>query len=455
MIQSAMKITLQLAIGLSAMTLLAVSAARAQSVYSTPYTFSTIAGKAGTTGHADGTNSAAQFYWPTGIAKDAQGNLYVVDRHENTVRKITPVGTNWVVTTIAGTAGPSSSDADGTNGAAAFYDPVGIAADARGNLYVAENNGSTLRKIAPVGTNWVVTTIAGQPGNYAWVDGTNGAALFNGPQNVTVDTNSNLYVADSFNSVIRKITPVGTNWVVTTIAGQPGQPGYADGTNNQASFDIPYGLALDAAGNLYVSDDPLVFAGSTIRKITPVGTNWVVSTIAGSAAASGSADGMNNAALFNSPLSIALDNAGNLLVADYGNATLRKLTPAGTNWIVSTIAGTNGTASSADGTGAGAHFVKPWGATVDSAGNLYVTDFADSTIRLGRNPAPPSLTAAFAAPAGVVVSWSGTGGFTLQTNGDLTTTNWANYGGSITTSNGMNNAAIAPLPGNLFFRLQQ
>jgi hypothetical protein len=450
-----MKKTLHLAIGLSAMTLLAVSAARAQSIYSTPYTFTTIAGKAGSHGSADGTNSAAQFYWPTGIAEDAQGNLYVVDRNENTVRKITPAGTNWVVTTIAGTAGPSSSDADGTNGAAVFYDPVGIAADARGNLYVAENNGSTLRKIAPVGTNWVVTTIAGQSGNYSFADGTNGAALFNGPQNVTVDTNGNLYVADSFNSVIRKVTPVGTNWVVTTIAGQPGQPGYADGTNNQASFDIPYGLARDAAGNLYVSDDPLVFAGSTLRKITPVGTNWVVRTIAGSAAASGSADGMNNAALFNSPLSIALDSAGNLLVADYGNATIRKVTPAGTNWIVSTIAGTNGTTSSADGTGASAHFVKPWGATVDSAGNLYVTDFADATIRLGRNTAPPNLMAVFAAPAGVVVSWTGAGGFALQTNRDLTTTNWANYGGTITTNNGLNNAAITPLPGNLFFRLKQ
>ena len=448
-----MKKTLQLAIGLSAMALMAVSAARAQSVYSTPYIFTTIAGMAGGYGSADGTNSAAQFYSPTGIAEDAQGNLYVVDRNENTVRKITPVGTNWVVTTIAGTPGPSSSDADGTNGAAAFYDPVGMAADARGNLYVAENNGSTLRKIAPAGTNWVVTTIAGQSGNYNYADGTNSAALFNGPQNVTVDTNGNLYVADSFNSVIRKVAPVGTNWVVTTIAGQPGQPGYADGTNGQASFDIPYGLALDAAGNLYVSDDPLVFAGSTLRKITPVGTNWVVSTIAGSAAASGSADGMNNAALFNTPLSIALDNAGNLLVADAGNATIRKVTPVGTNWMVSTIAGTNGTTSSADGTGASAHFVKPWGATVDSAGNLFVTDFADSTIRLGRNPAPPNLMAAFAAPASMIVSWTGAGGFTLQTNGDLTTTNWANYGGAITNSNGMNNAAITPLPGNLFFRL--
>ena len=113
-------------------------------------------------------------------------------------------------------------DVDGTNGAAVFDDPVGIAVDTLGNLYVGENNGSTIRKITPVGTNWVVTTIAGQPETYDFADGTNRAALFNGPQNLMVDTNGNLYVADSYNSVIRKATPVGTNWVVTTIARPAG-----------------------------------------------------------------------------------------------------------------------------------------------------------------------------------------------------------------------------------------
>jgi PKD repeat protein len=541
-----MKIKLQSLIGFFTIALLAVSAVRAQSIYTTPSPFVTIAGMAGNLGAADGTNGAAQFYSPEGIAEDTHGNLYVVDNYENTIRKITPAGTNWAVTTIAGTPGLSSGDADGTNGAAVFDNPVGIAMDANSNLYVGEYTGSTIRKITPVGTNWVVTTIAGQPRNYNFADGTNGNALFNGPLNLTVDTNGNLYVADSYNCVVRKIAPVGTNWVVTTLAGQPGMQGYGDGTNSAASFDIPYGLALDGAGNLYVSDtdNGSGLGGDTIRKMTPAGTNWVVSTIAGIAATSGSADGTNDDALFNSPLSIAADSANNLYVADYGNSTIRKISPSGTNWVVSTIAGVAGQIGSTDGTGTNALFYEPWGATVDSTGNLFVTDAGYATVRLGLVPLPPSaafsgaptsgvvpmmvtftnlssnatnyvwnfgdgnmlstgsntnvtdtytnagsytviltaygpggisaltnsayivvttpsstnavpdLTVRYAGGNTVVVSWPNTGNFLLQTNGSLTTPNWANYGGAVTTSNGTNSVTV-PLPasGSLFFRL--
>ena len=541
-----MKIKLQSLIGFFTIALLAVSAVRAQSIYTTPSPFVTIAGMAGNLGAADGTNGAAQFYSPEGIAEDTHGNLYVVDNYENTIRKITPAGTNWAVTTIAGTPGLSSGDADGTNGAAVFDNPVGIAMDANSNLYVGEYTGSTIRKITPVGTNWVVTTIAGQPRNYNFADGTNGNALFNGPLNLTVDTNGNLYVTDSYNCVVRKIAPVGTNWVVTTLAGQPGMQGYGDGTNSAASFDIPYGLALDGAGNLYVSDtdNGSGLGGDTIRKMTPAGTNWVVSTIAGIAATSGSADGTNDDALFNSPLSIAADSANNLYVADYGNSTIRKISPSGTNWVVSTIAGVAGQIGSTDGTGTNALFYEPWGATVDSTGNLFVTDAGYATVRLGLVPLPPSaafsgaptsgvvpmmvtftnlssnatnyvwnfgdgnmlstgsntnvtdtytnagsytviltaygpggisaltnsayivvttpsstnavpdLTVRYAGGSTVVVSWPNTGNFLLQTNGSLTTPNWGNYGGAVTTSNGTNSVTV-PLPasGSLFFRL--
>ena len=171
-----MKIISQLLIGVPTIVLLAISTTGAQSIYSSPCPIVTIAGKALNTGVADGTNSAAQFYWPEGIAEDTHSNLYVVDGFENTIRMLTPSGTNWVVTTIAGTPNPTASDADGTNGAAAFDGPVGIAVDANGNLYVGENTGSTIRKITPVGTNWVVTTIAGQSESYLtgpyWADGT-------------------------------------------------------------------------------------------------------------------------------------------------------------------------------------------------------------------------------------------------------------------------------------------
>ncbi len=383
-----MKIRLQPWIGFFTIVLLAGAAARAQSIYSTPAPFVTIAGKAGSPGTADGTGAAAQFNSPAGIAEDTHSNLYVVDRYKGTIRMLTPAGTNWMVTTIAGTPGAASSDADGTNGAARFDDPVGIAVDTNGNLYVGENNGSTIRKITPAGTNWVVTTIAGQPEVWDYADGTNGAALFNGPQNLTVDTRGNLYVADFYNSVIRKVSPVGSNWVVTTIAGQPLQPGYADGTDGAASFYTPYGLALDGAGNLYVADK-YAASGGIIRKLTPVGTDWVVSTIAGNAAMSGDADGTNNAALFNDPLGLAMDSISNLYVADYGNYTIRKLAPSGTNWVASTIAGVTGVFGFSDGTGTNALFNQPWGATVDDAGNLFVTDIGSATIRLGLVPLPP------------------------------------------------------------------
>jgi PKD repeat protein len=381
-----MKILTQSLIASLTIALLAVSAAGAQFT-----NFVTIAGTAGSAGSANGTNGAAQFHWPYGIAEDTRSNLFVVDGYENIIRKLTPDGTNWIVTTIAGTPGGASVDADGTNGAAAFNNPVGIAVDTNGNLYVGEDAGSIIRKITQVGTNWVVTTIAGQSGIYDWADGTNGNALFNGPHNLTVDSQGNLYVADSYNYIIRKVTPVGTNWVVTTIAGQPGNYGYADGTNGTASFYRPYGLAFDSAGNLYVSDNVLGFGGATIRKLTPQGTNWVVTTIAGSPTVSGATDGTNSDALFNSPLSIAADTAGDLFVADSVNAAIRKLTPVGTNWVVSTI--------SAPG-----KFSAPWGATLDSTGNLFVTDYNNSTVLAGvvQLPPPPAVAFSGTPTSGVV-----------------------------------------------------
>ena len=483
-----MKIKLQSLIGFFTIALLAVSAVRAQSIYTTPSPFVTIAGMAGNLGAADGTNGAAQFYSPEGIAEDTHGNLYVVDNYENTIRKITPAGTNWAVTTIAGTPGLSSGDADGTNGAAVFDNPVGIAMDANSNLYVGEYTGSTIRKITPVGTNWVVTTIAGQPRNYNFADGTNGNALFNGPLNLTVDTNGNLYVADSYNCVVRKIAPVGTNWVVTTLAGQPGMQGYGDGTNSAASFDIPYGLALDGAGNLYVSDtdNGSGLGGDTIRKMTPAGTNWVVSTIAGVAGQIGSTDGTGTNALFYEPWGATVDSTGNLFVTDAGYATVRlglvplppsaafsgaptsgvvpmmvtftNLSSNATNYVwnfgdgnmLSTGSNTNVTDTY---TNAGSYTViltayGPGGISALTNSAYIVVTTPSST------NAVPDLTVRYAGGNTVVVSWPNTGNFLLQTNGSLTTPNWGNYGGAVTTSNGTNSVTV-PLPasGSLFFRL--
>ena len=347
-----------------------------QGNFATPYTFTTLAGH-DRYGNGDGTGSAAQFYWPVGVAVDSAGNLYVSDTSANTIRKMMSVGTNWVVTTVAGLAGHPGST-DGTGSAARFYlgfDGSGgdVAVDNAGNLYVADTQASTIRKVAPVGTNWVVTTLAGLAGIYGTNDGTGTNALFNLPYGVAVDTNGNVYVADSGNNTIRKVTPVGTNWVVTTLAGSVGNAGTNDGTNSAAQFNYPDGVAVGSDGDLYVADA----YNNTIRKVTPVGTNWVVTTLAGSAGNAGYADGTGTNALFNYPWGVKVDSAGNVYVADAGNNAIRKVTPAG---VVTTLAGQqlNG---SADGTNGAAQFSSPQGLALDSVGNLYVGDDNNFTIR--------------------------------------------------------------------------
>jgi len=385
-------------------------AALGQANYATPYTFITIAGKAGNSGSTDGTNSTARFNQPVGVAVDTNGNLYVPEVGNNTIRTVKPVGTSWVVTTVAGLAGHPGS-ADGTNSAARFnftinvgglnYIGCGPAVDSAGNVYVPDAGNNTIRKITPVGTNWVVTTLAGKAGVSGSVDGTNSAARFYCPWGLAVDTNGSIYVAEGFNNTIRKVTPDGTNWVVTTLAGKAGVSGSADGTNSAARFYFPAYPGLDRAGNVYVPDE----GNQTIRKVTPDGTNWVVTTLAGKAGVSGSADGTNSAARFYYPDQVAVDSAGTLYDTDSESSTIRKIAPVGTNWVVTTVAGLAGSVGSLDGTGSAARFNFGPGAggavAMDSAGNLYVPDYVNNTIRKGMPASsvpppilqPPSLNA--------------------------------------------------------------
>ncbi len=334
------------------------------------YTFTTLAGLAGSSGMADGTASAARFDGPQSVAVDSARNVYVADTGNSTIRKVTPGG---VVTTLAGLAG-SSGSADGTASAARFDGPQSVAVDSARNVYVADTGNSTIRKVTPGG---VVTTLAGLAGSWGGTnDGTGSAARFNGPQGVAVDSAGNLYVADTYNSTIRKVTPGG---VVTTLAGLAaftrwGSPivGSADGTGSAAQFNYPSGVAVDSAGNVYMTDR----GNATLRKVTPGG---VVTTLAGVAGNPGSADGTGSAAQFNYPSGVAVDSAGNLYVADTYNSTIRTVTPGG---VVTTLTRA-GSAGSADGTGSVAQFLFPWGVAVDSAGSLYVADEDDETIRIG------------------------------------------------------------------------
>ena len=213
-----------------AVLLLSLQAASVSLAQSPPYVFTTIAGLAGVHGTNDGANSDARFYSPSELTVDGKGVVYVSDLLNHAIRKITPMGTNWVVSTIAGLPG-SLGAADGTNSDARFDHPVGAKFDGAGNLFVADLYNDTIRKLAPVGTNWVVTTIAGLAKAPGESDGTNSDARFYGPRGLALDNSNRIYVADSANFTIRGITPSETNWVVSTLAGQPLIFGFADGTN--------------------------------------------------------------------------------------------------------------------------------------------------------------------------------------------------------------------------------
>jgi len=328
---------------------------------------STLAGT-GSAGYTDGPGMTVRFGWPMDITIDRSGNLYVLDEGNHLIRKITPKG---IVSILAGSGLPGTIDGPGVF--AQFNQPYGITVDSSGNLYVAETINEKIRKITPDGT---VSTFAGT-GDFGSVDGPALSATFWTPIGLTVDHNQNVYVGDLYNNRVRKITQSG---IVSTLAGGSTH-GYADGTGTAALFYWTNGVAADPAGNIYVVDQ----LNARIRKITPAA---VVSTLAGGPTV-GFVDGTGAAARFNLPHHIATDAAGNVYVSDFGNHAIRKITPSG---VVSTLAG-NGTAGYADGMGSAAMFNDPGGLVVDAAGNIYVVDGANRRIR---KITPTGLVSTFA-----------------------------------------------------------
>ncbi len=316
---------------------------------------------------------AGSFASPRGVATDSANNIYLAEAASSTIRKITAAG---VVSTLAGTSGVlGSTDGSGANAQFRFCGALSIthlhcsggslATDSTGNVYVADTFNNTIRTIAPAG---VVTTLAGSAAVAGSADGIGAMARFNYPGGVATDGAGNIFVSDSGNDTIRKVTPTGT---VSTLAGSTGVPGSADGVGAMARFNFPTGVATDSTGNVYVADT----LNHTIRKITPAG---VVTTLAGSAFVAGSADGIGAMARFNFPTGVATDSTGNVYVADTVNNTIRTITAAG---VVTTLAGSAVIAGSADGIGAMARFNYPGGVATDSAGNVYVADTFNNTIR--------------------------------------------------------------------------
>jgi sugar lactone lactonase YvrE len=319
------------------------------------YTFTTLAAVG--TSSDDGTGSGARRS-PHCVAVDGSGNVFVADYDDyegnGVIRKVTPSG---VVTTLG--EGFISLNYPG-RAVVAF-----AAVDGSGNLFFADTDAHMIFKL---GADGVGTALAGQTrltedssGQCCfWLprgsdDGTGAGARFSGPSGVAVDSSGNVFVADSGNSTIRKIT---ANGVVTTLAGLAGSPGIADGTGRAARFTSPRGVAVDGSGNVFVADT----GNNAVRKITAVG---VVTTLAGE---------------FSSPWGVAVDGRGNVFVADTGNHTIRKITA---DRIVTTVAGSAGIEGSNDGTGNAVRFAYPVGVSVDGSGNVFVADSGNGTIRMG------------------------------------------------------------------------
>lgn len=296
---------------------------------------------------------------PTSAVVAPNGDMYIADYGNNMIRKITAAG---VVSTVAGATTSGSTNANGT--AARFYAPGGITMDSVGNLYVADQFNSLIRKVDTSGN---VTTFAGS--SYGYVNGTGTAAKFQYPWSVAADASDNIYVADTYRNVIRKITPAG---VVSLLAGSTtGTSGYQDGTGSTALFNYPSGIAVGPDNNIYVADQD----NNRIRKITPAG---VVTTLAGSGT-KGTVDGSSSTAQFASPHGITIDPNGNIYVADEYSNAVRKIAPNGS---VYTIAGNDATAGFANGTSDIAKFNHPIGLAVAPNGSLYVVERNGNRIRI-------------------------------------------------------------------------
>jgi gliding motility-associated-like protein len=294
---------------------------------------STYAGAAGVSGSSDGSASTAKFNSPHGICADKQGNVFIADRYNNKIRKISATG---IVSTLAGSGAAGSND--GTGIAATFNEPWAVACDGFGNLYVADTKSYKIRKITAAG---VVTTLAGT-GTFGTTNGSALTAQFGFPAGIAVTNDgSMIYVADRMTHVIRLIQ-AGT---VSTLAGTVYINGSTDGQGTAAKFDHPYAICIDVSGNILVTDE----WNNKIRKVTPAG---LVSTLAGTGSA-GSANGNANASTFDAPWGIAIDTVNNIYVGDGNNYTIRRITPAG---IVSTYAGIAGTSGVINGVVSSATF---------------------------------------------------------------------------------------------------
>ena len=335
----------------------------------------TIAGN-GSSGNVDATGTNARFTYPSAVAMDASGNIYVGGGNHS-IRKITPAG---VVTTLAGSGIAGYADGNGT--LAQFNSPYGLTVDAAGNVYVADTENHRIRKVDPLGN---VTTVAGS-GIWGILDGTLANARFYSPSSVTIDEGTGkLYVTDFSGHDVRVIDIAGDNVSLLTGAGNGVNNQYADGVGTAAKFYHPTCIVLGPDGYLYVADED----NHCIRKVDK--SNGTVTTFSGLGQSSGSADGTSGpggTARFHYPRAIAFDASGNMMVAGYVGGNIRKIDALGN---VTTFAGTGATGY-VDALYASAKFYYPGGIAVNkTSGTIYIADTYNHTIRQTSNIPMPVI----------------------------------------------------------------
>jgi len=344
-------------------------------------TLKSYAGDPSRTGALDGVLTEATFASPAGVTIDNTGNLFITDSESFTIREIA----SGQVTTPAGTPSVSGS-ADGRPGG--FAGPVGIVYSAADDFLLIADRGNHIVRLRYPGDRQLgyVLTIGGSAGQSGMVDGLFEVSRFSSPSAVAADPRGRLYVADSGNNRIRKLTSVpGYIGYYTTATFAGSSEGSADGSTALAGFRNPTGVAVDGEETVYVADT----GNHTLRKIV----NGVVMTLAGMAGSPGSIDGYGAAARFNAPSAMAVDARGNLYVCDTGNHTIRKVSPSG---LVTTVAGLAGSPGDSDGTGSSARLSGPRGITVDSNGTIYIADTGNHRIAVAHvsTPSPDRRRAA-------------------------------------------------------------
>ncbi|MDE0292950.1 MAG: hypothetical protein OXI93_02045 [Bryobacterales bacterium] len=375
----------------------------------------TIAGTGAEGFNGDGGQAtAARLDNPFGVVLDGSGNLFIADAGNDRIRKVDSSG---VITTIAGSAKILFGGDGGRATAAQLYLPSKVAVDGAGNLYIADTRNYRVRKVDAGGT---ITTLAGTGAiGFSGDGGPAAAAQLAFPRGVALDSDDNLFIADSVHHRIRKVDSSG---VITTIAGT-GVEGFSGdgGQAVNAQLHSPWGVAVDGAGNLYIAD-------RNNHRIRKVDSSGVITTIAGTGAESfGGDDGQAVNAQINSPVGVALDGAGNLYIADRSNHRIRKVDSSG---VITTVVGSGERGFGGDGgPAATAQLAFPHGVAVDGAGNLYIADSSNHRIRKVDS-------------SGVIRTIAGTGERGFRGNGVLATNAWLDLPFGVAV-NGSGNIYIA------------